>query len=163
MTWRLTYKLRLEIALRLADAEVSLPYWDSTLDSLLADPKDSILWTDELMGSTDENGTVQGDFSNWKVPQVTELFVASFGGNLDSFQCMSCQVNVHGVAWPEAAIKTRIVRALFSGPPYVETRSGNTWESVDQAWYRLHNVHDQCWRYTCIYRTPTGRSLIKFN
>uniref|UniRef100_A0A0M3IJ33 ShTK domain protein n=1 Tax=Ascaris lumbricoides TaxID=6252 RepID=A0A0M3IJ33_ASCLU len=79
LPWHREFLKRLEIALRLADAEVSLPYWDSTLDSLLADPKDSILWTDELMGSTDENGTVQGDFSNWKVPQGRRMLRREVG------------------------------------------------------------------------------------
>uniref|UniRef100_A0A914S644 ShKT domain-containing protein n=1 Tax=Parascaris equorum TaxID=6256 RepID=A0A914S644_PAREQ len=79
LPWHREFLKRLEIALRLADAEVSLPYWDSTLDSLLADPRDSILWTDELMGSTDENGTVQGDFSNWKVPQGRRMLRREVG------------------------------------------------------------------------------------
>ncbi|KHN77595.1 Putative tyrosinase-like protein tyr-3 [Toxocara canis] len=70
LPWHREFLKRVEIAIRRVDPELSLPYWDSTLDSVLAAPEDSVLWTDELMGSTNENGTVQGDFSNWKVPQV---------------------------------------------------------------------------------------------
>lgn len=64
-------EFRMEIALRQVDPTLSLPYWDSTLDSRLPVPKDSVMWTDGLMGTSDANGSVIGgafaDFVTFQV------------------------------------------------------------------------------------------------
>lgn len=61
----------MEIAIRQIDPELSLPYWDSVLDSALPQPKDSVLWTDELLGTTNTRGYIVGgdfkDFSRFMV------------------------------------------------------------------------------------------------
>jgi len=54
----------LEVGLRQAEPGASLPYWDTTLDQPLPDPKDSVLWTDELVGNG--NGDVtSGPFADF--------------------------------------------------------------------------------------------------
>uniref|UniRef100_A0A0M3IBJ1 Tyrosinase_Cu-bd domain-containing protein n=2 Tax=Ascaris TaxID=6251 RepID=A0A0M3IBJ1_ASCLU len=58
--WHREFMKRMEIALRQVDPTLSLPYWDSTLDSRLPVPKDSVMWTDGLMGTSDANGSVIG-------------------------------------------------------------------------------------------------------
>ncbi|ETN84627.1 shTK domain protein [Necator americanus] len=60
-------RLRLEMALRQYDPNVSLPYWDSTLDAYLDDPKASVMWSDELLGYTDStNSLTTGMFAYWQ-------------------------------------------------------------------------------------------------
>lgn len=62
---------RFEIALRQIDPSVAIPYWDSTLDNGLPDARDSVMWTKELMGTTDASGALTGgDFANFKTFQV---------------------------------------------------------------------------------------------
>uniref|UniRef100_A0A914EJ37 Tyrosinase copper-binding domain-containing protein n=1 Tax=Acrobeloides nanus TaxID=290746 RepID=A0A914EJ37_9BILA len=56
--WHRHYIKSLEIELRKINPEISLPYWDSTMDQNLPNSHDSIMWTDEFIGRTDENGTV---------------------------------------------------------------------------------------------------------
>lgn len=49
---------RVEIALRLIDPSLAIPYWDSVLDSYLPDPRSSIMWSDYLVGDMAPNGYV---------------------------------------------------------------------------------------------------------
>lgn len=54
----------MEAALRNEIPDVAIPYWDSTLDHGLPDPRDSILWTEAYFGNG--NGFVtNGPFANW--------------------------------------------------------------------------------------------------
>uniref|UniRef100_A0A914C0B7 Tyrosinase copper-binding domain-containing protein n=1 Tax=Acrobeloides nanus TaxID=290746 RepID=A0A914C0B7_9BILA len=64
--WHTGYLKRLEIELRKIDPDVALPYWDSTLDENLPVSSDSIIWTDDFMGRSDENGIViSGPAAYW--------------------------------------------------------------------------------------------------
>ncbi|WAR30496.1 TYR3-like protein [Mya arenaria] len=57
----------MENALREKIPSVTIPYWDTTLDDGLLDPRSSILWTTEFLG--DANGYVtDGPFANWETP-----------------------------------------------------------------------------------------------
>ncbi|VDO99455.1 unnamed protein product [Heligmosomoides polygyrus] len=67
---RLTF--RLEIALRRVDPTVSLPYWDSTLESTIPDSTWSCLFTNELMGRAGSNGNIAtGAFRGWLIIDVS--------------------------------------------------------------------------------------------
>jgi hypothetical protein len=65
---------RVEIAFRRVDTSVSLPYWDSVMDSYLPTPAESIIWTDDFMGNT-QGAVTSGPFSGWRTienhPSIT--------------------------------------------------------------------------------------------
>ena len=66
----------MENALREKIPSVTIPYWDSTLDDPLLDPRSSILWTHEFFGRA--NGyVIDGPFADWNTP--TGQLVRYFG------------------------------------------------------------------------------------
>uniref|UniRef100_A0A914CPE1 Tyrosinase copper-binding domain-containing protein n=1 Tax=Acrobeloides nanus TaxID=290746 RepID=A0A914CPE1_9BILA len=70
--WHREFIKRYEFALRLIDPTIAIPYWDMTIDQILPDPKDSIMWTADFMGSVDSNGYLNsGPFASWVTLEVT--------------------------------------------------------------------------------------------
>ncbi|KAF8373487.1 hypothetical protein PRIPAC_79916 [Pristionchus pacificus] len=65
LPWHREYVKRFEIALRLVDPSISVPYWDTTLEGALANVRYSSLWTNELMGSTMNGQANTGAFRGW--------------------------------------------------------------------------------------------------
>jgi len=71
----------MENALREKIPGVTIPYWDTTLDDELLDPRSSILWTPEFLGSA--NGFVaDGPFANWDTPTGPLLRQFGMGGTM---------------------------------------------------------------------------------
>ncbi|KAK0422911.1 hypothetical protein QR680_007861 [Steinernema hermaphroditum] len=64
--WHREFIKRLEIAFRKFYPDLGLPYWDSTLDNNLPEPKDSVTFSDYLLGDTNKDGyVVTGAWANW--------------------------------------------------------------------------------------------------
>ena len=62
---------RFENALRKHEENASIPYFDTTLDSVLPNPADSVIWSDDFLG--DNSGPVtSGTFANW--PMIPGCF-----------------------------------------------------------------------------------------
>lgn len=70
---------RFENALREMDPGVTLPYWDTSLDNELTDPRLSNMWTDKFMGTA--SGIVtNGPAARWRTNAGTSL-IRNVGGS----------------------------------------------------------------------------------
>ncbi|KAL3860838.1 hypothetical protein ACJMK2_010902 [Sinanodonta woodiana] len=67
LAWHRVYITLFEEALRQLSPQVSLPYWDSTLDFDMADPSESIIWSSAFLGNGD-GVVVRGPFAGWSTP-----------------------------------------------------------------------------------------------
>uniref|UniRef100_A0A914PKX5 Tyrosinase copper-binding domain-containing protein n=1 Tax=Panagrolaimus davidi TaxID=227884 RepID=A0A914PKX5_9BILA len=80
LPWHREFLKRFEIAIRMMDPGLAIPYWDSTMDFHLPEPKDSILWTPMFLGESDEDGiVVSGQFVGWKTLEGRD--------NIKRFEC----------------------------------------------------------------------------
>lgn len=52
LPWHREFVKRMEIALKRVDPGVSVPYWDSVMDSYLPTPADSIIWSEQVDAQT---------------------------------------------------------------------------------------------------------------
>ncbi|KAL3860839.1 hypothetical protein ACJMK2_010903 [Sinanodonta woodiana] len=62
--WHRVYLSLFEEAMRRINRNVSLPYWDSTMDFDMTNPSESILWSSRFLGNGDGVVT-SGPFANW--------------------------------------------------------------------------------------------------
>ncbi|XP_045191870.2 uncharacterized protein LOC123548569 [Mercenaria mercenaria] len=70
--WHRVYTLLMENALREWYPNITMAYWDTTLDAVLGLPRESSLWSEDFMGNGD-GYVLEGVFKGWSV-QNGELY-----------------------------------------------------------------------------------------
>lgn len=90
---------------------MTIPYWDSTLDGDLVDPRASIIWTPAFMGNG--NGRIRtGPFAGWSTPYGPLMRNFGDGGTMmnwtsirDTFSRSRLSEITHPMADPEANLE----------------------------------------------------------
>uniref|UniRef100_A0A183FU98 Tyrosinase_Cu-bd domain-containing protein n=1 Tax=Heligmosomoides polygyrus TaxID=6339 RepID=A0A183FU98_HELPZ len=78
-TWHREYLKRFELAFRRflpEGSRLGMPYWDSSLESELPDPRESIFFSSLFVGASNSSGQiVDGPFASWKTMEGTRELV----------------------------------------------------------------------------------------
>ena len=64
---------RFEAALKEVDATICVPYWDSSLDSMLNNPAASYIWSDDFFGNWNGEALTGRMTGNWNTPLGVSL------------------------------------------------------------------------------------------
>uniref|UniRef100_A0A915I8K9 Apple domain-containing protein n=1 Tax=Romanomermis culicivorax TaxID=13658 RepID=A0A915I8K9_ROMCU len=71
LPWHREYLRQFETALRFYDDSIAMPYWDSTLEQGLPDPRHSVIWSKKFFGNGDDIVN-EGPYRNWTISNPTE-------------------------------------------------------------------------------------------
>ncbi|XP_045207859.1 uncharacterized protein LOC123559808 [Mercenaria mercenaria] len=148
LPWHRLFLVVMENALREKIPSVTIPYWDSTLDDPLRDPRSSILWTPEFLGRA--NGyVIDGPFANWDTPTGQLVRYFGSGGTMMNWTYIYNafrQSHLENISDPYARPENNIedhhnqVHAWVGGhmaPPALA--------AFDPVFYLLHSYIDLLW------------------
>ncbi|XP_053402540.1 tyrosinase-like protein [Mercenaria mercenaria] len=146
--WHRVYLALVEEDLRMINPTISLPYWDSTLDFDMADPVESIIWTETFLGNG--NGFVTtGPFANWAAAggQLTRnIGGASSLFSKEIIRKILTRCRVREITYPTAMDEFNL--ELFHGGPHVWVggqMSGLNTAAHDPVFFLHHAYVDYVW------------------
>nr|CAD2195004.1 unnamed protein product [Meloidogyne enterolobii] len=159
LLWHREFLKRFEITMRLYDPSISLPYWDSVLDSRIPKSADSYLFSNELFGETDNNQSViNGPYSPWRTLEGNQFITRSVGESgsclkqkdIDTIMNKNGILNCLGYSTPKDIIHG-LVHVFCGGDMLNVSTSAN-----DPIFYYHHCFMDfiwEMWRYKNQNRT----------
>ncbi|CAD6185960.1 unnamed protein product [Caenorhabditis auriculariae] len=115
LPWHREYMKRIEIAVRMVDPGVAMPYWDSVLESYLPDPRDSIMFSPLFMGETDGAGQlVRGPFAGFRTLEGRPNIIRRLGTEGKMFS----EVNINNLLSQNAIQNVLAFTAPQTGCPF---------------------------------------------
>ncbi|PAV76097.1 hypothetical protein WR25_21565 [Diploscapter pachys] len=130
LPWHREFLKRFEIALRMVDPSVAIPYWDSVMDSYLPDPRDSIFFSDLFVGMPDWYGNVvSGPFAYWRTLDGRAAILRALGREGQLFT----EAQVNNIVAQNTIENTMAFTAPQLGCPYP-----NNYGAIE---YTHSNIH----------------------
>ncbi|XP_060070626.1 uncharacterized protein LOC132550550 [Ylistrum balloti] len=147
--WHRIYLMTYEDALRKIDPDVTLPYWDCTLDEPMSDPSKSIIFSRRFAGNSD--GEVDtGPYKDWEHEEFGKLTrAANNGGELMSYQDVDNFLSkdyTSEITVPNAESQYNIEHFHGRIHTFVGGHLGNLVSAAhDPLFYMLHAFIDYIW------------------
>ncbi|VDM81981.1 unnamed protein product [Strongylus vulgaris] len=147
LPWHREFLKRFEIALRMVDPSVAIPYWDSVMDGYLPDPRDSMLFSNLFAGETDFYGNViQGPFAYWRTLEGRSTILRNLGregslineNQVNNVVAQNTIENVLAYTAPQIVAQNTIENVLAYTAPQIGCPFPNNYGAIE---YIHSNVH----------------------
>lgn len=149
LPWHREYLKRVEIALRMVDPTVFIPYWDSVMDSYLPDPRDSIMFSDLFVGGTDYYGNVvTGPFAYWRTIEGRSTILRNLGAE--------------GQLFNENQVNTIVAQNTIENTlAYTAPQPGKHLLKIDNALFLLRNqINQKFIRNVALFLVPCNQFFL---
>uniref|UniRef100_A0A0L8G8M2 Tyrosinase copper-binding domain-containing protein n=1 Tax=Octopus bimaculoides TaxID=37653 RepID=A0A0L8G8M2_OCTBM len=148
--WHRLYIFMFEEALRQINSNITLPYWDMTIDKRLPDAAISNIWTEDFIGNGFGRIT-NGIFKGWSHDRG---FVERYLGNNDELPSMETVVNVLHYPFTKLEVVHNKSHSFVGG----DMRDASV-SASDPVFWLLHTFYDLVWDYFLKEKAGFGKDI----
>ncbi|KAJ8303001.1 hypothetical protein KUTeg_019397 [Tegillarca granosa] len=148
--WHRVFLLMMENALRQKSENVTIPYWDTTLDAGMSKPYYSVIWSEQFLG-TGGGVVTKGPFKNWTTPHGLGklrrmIYAQGKLMNHKDIKRIMKKRHLNDISFPNANPKNNIEEIHNQAHQWVGGQMRKIEHSAyDPSFYVLHSFVDFLW------------------